>query len=224
MPRSIFAAVCSLLVAVALAACGGSSDNGVAGKSPHAIATAASSAASNANSVHVTGAVASGTSRFAIDLTLVKGKGGTGSISQGGLSFKIVTVNREVYITGSSNFWRAALGASAAQVLGGKWLKAPASGQFASLATLTDTQQLFGHLLSTQGNLTKGKTTTLRGQKVVPVNDTGKGTLYVATTGKPYPIEIVQAGTAGGRVDFDRFNQPVTLTAPANAIDVSQLQ
>jgi hypothetical protein len=228
MRRPLAAALCSVLLAVTLAACGGgggSSDNGVASKPPNDIATAASGAVSKVNSVHVAGAVASGSSRFTINLSLVNGKGGTGSMSQGGLSFKIITVNQEVYINGSPTFWRQFGGASAAQLLSGKWLKAPANGQFASLAMLTNVRQLFSQLLSTHGTLAKGKTTTVRGQKVVAVDDKSNGgTLYVATTGKPYPIEIVKNGTNGGRVDFDQFNQPVSLAAPSNAIDVSSLK
>ena len=113
----------------------------------------------------------------------------------------------------------------AAQLLSGKWLKAPASGQLSSLATLTDVQKLFSQLLSSHGKLAKGKTTTVRGQQVVAVNDTTNGgTLYVATTGKPYPIEISKTGSSGGQLVFDHFNQPVTLTAPAGAIDISKLQ
>jgi hypothetical protein len=60
---------------------------------------------------------------------------------------------------------------------------------------------------------------------VIAVNDVTKGgTLYVATTGKPYPVEIVKTGSQPGRVDFDHFNESVTLTAPSNAIDIAQFK
>jgi hypothetical protein len=59
---------------------------------------------------------------------------------------------------------------------------------------------------------------------VIAVKDTTNGgTLYVATTGEPYPIEVVKNGSAGGQIAFDPFNQPVRLTPPSNAIDISQL-
>jgi hypothetical protein len=228
MPRFLAATICSIVLAFVLAACGGSgggSGNGVDSKSPNEIVSAASNAVSSLNSVHVSGAIDNGGSHTTIDLNLVNGKGGQGSMSQSGLSFKIVELNREVYINGSQNFWRQFGGAAAAQLLSGKWLKAPATGQFATIALLTDVRKLFNQLLSSHGTLAKGNTTTVRGQKVVAVNDTSKGgTLYVATTGKPYPIEIVKNGSQGGKVDFDQFNQPVSLSAPANAIDISQLK
>ena len=62
-------------------------------------------------------------------------------------------------------------------------------------------------LLSSIGNehgaLAKGSTSTIEGTKVIAVNDTEKGgTLYVATTGRPYPIQLSKAGSGGGKVTF----------------------
>ena len=146
-------------------------------------------------------------------------------MSESGLGFQMVVLDQTVYIDGSPGFWRHFGGAAAAQLFEGKWLKAPASGSFASVALLTNVDKLFNQLLSSHGTLAKGATTTVDGQKVVAIKDTTKGgTLYVATTGKPYPVEIVKTGAQGGRVVFDHFNNSVSLTAPANAIDISQLQ
>lgn len=137
----------------------------------------------------------------------------------GGLS-----VFRVVYINGSQAFWRHYGGVLAALLLHGNCLKAPASGQFAPLALVSNPRELFSALLSNHGTLAKGARTVVNGQNVVAVNDTTKGgTLYVATTGNPYPIEVVKSGLQGGRILFDRFNESVSLTAPANAIDISQL-
>ena len=81
-------------------------------------------------------------------------------------------------------------------------------------------------LLGAHGKLAKGSHTTVNGRKVIGVRDTTNGgTLYVALTGNPYPIQIVKTGgTSGGQVNFDQFNQPVALTPPANAIDISKLK
>jgi hypothetical protein len=219
-------AVCALVVVSALSACGGSSDNGVASKSPVAIVRAAGAAMDGVKSVHVSGSIVSGGSPITLDLDLVSGKGGRGNMSEGGLSFQLVANGKVVYINGSPAFWRHFGGAAVVALFKGKWLKAPAStGAFASLASLTNLHQLFSKQLSSHGKLTKGATTTVNGQKVVAVNDaTKKGTLYVATTGKPYPVEILVTGAQAGHIVFDRFNESVSLTAPANSIDVSQLQ
>jgi hypothetical protein len=60
---------------------------------------------------------------------------------------------------------------------------------------------------------------------VIGITDKSKGgTLFISTTGKPYPVEITKGGSGGGKITFDRWDEPVTLSAPANAIDVAQLQ
>lgn len=60
---------------------------------------------------------------------------------------------------------------------------------------------------------------------MVSVTDSATGgVLYVAATGPPYPIEISMGGADAGTLSFDKWNQPVSVFAPANAIDVAQLQ
>jgi len=217
-------AICAVLGSGTVAGCGGSSSTGIASKSANQIVTAASSAMTHASSVHVSGSIVTGGVPLTLDLTVASGKGGLGQMSEGGLAFKIVNVGQTVYLQGTPEFWQHYGGAAVARLLNGKWLKAPANGQFASIAALTDMQRLVGSILLTQGVLTKGSTTTVNGHPVIAVTDKAKnGTLYVATTGPPYPIEITRAGTGGGRITFDRFNQPVTLTPPSNAIPLSQL-
>jgi hypothetical protein len=216
---------CSLLVALAVSACGGSSGNDVASKAPSAIVTSALAAIDNAKSAHISGRVVSASLPITLSLDLVSGKGGEGTMSEGGLAFKIRVVNQEVYINGSPAFWRHFGGAAAAQVFQGKWLKAPASGQFAALAQLTDLHALLGSVLSTHGALTKIGSATINGQSAVGVRDaTNGGTLYVATTGQSYPLEIRKGGTGGGRITLGKFDEPVRLTAPANAIDISKFK
>jgi hypothetical protein len=217
----------ALAMFVALAGCGSSdSSNGIASKTPAEILTAATAAANSADSVHVSGSIVSGGVPITLDLELVAGKGGRGQISEDGLSFNLIQVGGTAYISGSPAFYSHFGGPTAEKLLEGKWLKAPASsGSFSSLGSLTDLNQLLDTTLSDHGALTKGPTTTIDGQQVLSVNDAAHGgTLYVATTGKPYPIEIYKPGKTGGKIGFDRWNAPVTLAAPANAIDLSQLE
>ena len=219
-------AICAVSVGGGIAGCGGASGNGVAAKSPDAIVAASTNAVKGVKSVHVAGSLSSGGSPTALNLTLVAGKGGAGQMSQNGLSFRIISLNQVVYINGSDAFWRHAGGSSAVQLFHGRWLRAPATGQFASIASLTNIQTLFNRLLSNHGTLAKGSTTTVAGQKVIAVNDTTQGgTLYVATTGEPYPVAVTKPGSqGGGRIAFDRYNESVSLSAPPNSIDISQLR
>jgi hypothetical protein len=230
-PRLLLPACAALLVlvAIALGGCGSSGDsssNGIASETPTEILAAATAAADSASSVHVSGSIVSGGSPITLDLELVSGKGGRGQISEGGLSFNLIQVDDTAYISGSPAFYSHFGGPAAAQLLEGKWLKAPASsGSFSSLGSLTDLNQLLNTALSDHGALSKGPTTTIDGQPVLSVSDASHGgNLYVATTGKPYPIEISKAGKTGGTISFSDWNAPVTLTAPKDAIDLSQLE
>jgi hypothetical protein len=216
-----------VLAAAMLAGCGSSSSgNGVASKTPAQILAAAKTAADGAASVHIAGSITSEGKPLVIDMELLAGKGGRGRMTVEGLSVDLIRVGGAVYINGSQAFYRHVAGASAARLLQGKWLKAPEKGgNFASLASLTELGKLIDSTLAGHGTLARGATSTVGGQKVVAVNDVAKGgTLYVATTGPAYPVEVVKAGGSGGKIVFDRWNKPVTLTAPANSININQLQ
>jgi hypothetical protein len=225
--RATLTAAFLTLLALLLAGCGSSSSgNGVESKSPTEILQTTKEAASKAASVHISGSIVSGGKPIALDMELLAGKGGKGTISQEGFKIKLIQTGGSVYINGSSAFYKHVSGAAAAQLLQGKWLKAPAdSGELASLAELTDLGKLVDTALSGHGSLTKGSTATVEGQKAIGLNDTSKGgTLYVATSGKPYPLEITKTGKESGKVILDRWDQTVTLKAPAGAIDISELQ
>ena len=76
-------------------------------------------------------------------------------------------------------------------------------------------------------SLTKGPITTINGQKAIELKTKGKlytGAIYIAATGTPYPIEIVKHGRETGQTTFTGWNQPVTLSAPAGAVELSQLE
>jgi hypothetical protein len=211
----------------ALTGCGGSSSgNGVASKSANEIVSASKAAADEASSVHVSGSLVTSGAHVTLDLSLASGKGATGSLSENGKSFKLIMVGNTAYINASPAFYRQLGGAAAAQLLAGKWLKAPANtGEFAQLGQLASMSRLIDAVLSGHGKLAKGATTTIGGQSAIAVTDSSKGgSLYVATTGQPYPLQISKTGSEGGKITFDRWNQPVSIKAPAKSIDVTELQ
>jgi len=226
--NSLPALLLTPIIVFLLAGCGGSSSsgNGVAAKSANEILQATKSAASSAASVHIAGSIVSGGKPISLNMELVAGKGGKGTIAQEGFSIDLIQVGGKVYINGSDAFYKHVAGATAAQLLDGKWLEAPAnSGELASLSSLTNLGKLIESALSNHGPLTKSSEKTLSGQKVIGLDDNSKGgTLFVATTGLPYPIEILKTGSDGGKVTFDRWNKAVKLVPPADAIDISKLQ
>jgi hypothetical protein len=219
----------SVLAAAALAGCGSSSQgNGVVAKAPTEIVAGAKVLADAASSVHVSGSILSGASPTTFDLYLVASRGGRGQVSENGLSFELIRIHGTVFIKGSPAFYRHLVGAAATPLFQGRWLKAPAStGSLASLAALTDIRQLADATLAGHGTLIKGATATVNGRKLLAVTDTATGgTLYVATTGPPYPIELTTSGAGAGRIVFDRWNAPFSVLPPAlaNTLDLTRLQ
>jgi hypothetical protein len=223
--RPLAAPLLSVAAAVGLVACGGggAKDNGVASKSPAEILAAAQTAVQGAKSVHLSGSVLSSGQTVRLDLDILSGRGAKGEISESGLSFQLLSSGSTVYIKGSSAFLKHFAGNTAAQVFAGKWLKGSATGQLAAITQFTNLPALFGQLVAGHGTLAKGATTTLGGQKAVSITDTQKhGTMYVATAGQPYPLQVGRSGNAGGSLTFDHYNESVSLTPPSGAIDITQ--
>jgi hypothetical protein len=220
------AALALALAAAALAGCGESpsASNGVASKSPAQVAAAATDAAAGAATVHVAGSIVSEGRPISLDMELVAGKGGQGRMTLAGLHIRLVRIYQALYINGSTAFYSLFAGPAAARALRGKWLKESAGGgALAALATVTDLSQLIDLAVADHGTLTRGRSKTIDGQRAVGLSDVaGGGTLYVATTGTPYPLEIVKRGA--GKLVFDHWNQPVSLKAPASPININQLQ
>jgi hypothetical protein len=193
--------------------------NGVASKRPEQIVAAAVKAIDEVSSVHVAGSLVDNGIPVSLDLRLARSGGGEGTVSENGLSFRLIAVNHNLYILGSPAFWNHFGGSAAAKLFHNKWLKVPNSGQFATLGALTSIRALFGQLLTSHGKLAGPGRATMDGQPAVTVRDTtAGGTLYVATTGQPYPLQILKAGHNGGHVRFSDFNRPVSLQPPPHAI------
>jgi hypothetical protein len=215
------------LLAAALAGCGGSSQgNGVASKTPAEILASAKILADAASSVHVYGSIQSGGSPLTLNLYLQAGRGARGQLTENGYAFEIIQRHHIVYIKGSSGFYSHIAGPTAAQLLQGRWLKVSSPGtNLAALASLTDLHQLLDSLLSDHGQVVKGKRGVLGGHGVLAIRDPSEGgTLYVATTGPPYPVEVTKGGAASGSISLDDWNMPVTVLAPQYSIDVARVE
>jgi hypothetical protein len=222
-------ALALVLAAVLLAGCGGSKKtapaNDEASKPAVRVLADAKSAASSAASAHVSGSVRSNGTPITLDLTTARGKGAKGSMSTNGLGFQLVRIGDTLYIQGSDAFYKHFAGPAVAQLLHGKWLKAPAThGRLKSLAPLTSLGALFAGISAHHGKLANDGKSTYRGQPVVVIRDTSDNSkLYVAATGKPYPVALVGGkGGQTGSITFGDWNKPVSLSAPSGALDISR--
>jgi len=218
---AIAATVCA---AVAVAAGASPPANGIGSKSPDAIVASAALAGETARSTHVHGGTSDGQS-LSLDLRVGKNRG-AGRISANGLTFHVIRVGPNVYFNGDAKFWTSAAGpkfAPFAKLFAGKWMRSSATnGELAPLAGLTNLASLVGQILGDHGKLVNDGPTTFAGHPVIAIRDsTQGGTLYVATTGPPYPLGLLKAGRAGGTIYFDSWNAPLSISEPANAIDTS---
>jgi hypothetical protein len=239
MAPNAFTRIAASLVALAAltAACGGGSSNsgnssspaaasnGVAAKDADGILQEAVAAAKGATSVHIHGAGTSSGNTIALDMHYVAGQGAAGHITAGGISFDTIRIGDKVYLKGGDDLWQKTGGAAAVQLFHDRWILVPTTGSdFSSFAQFTDLDQLVSQLLTPEHTVTKGAATSVAGNPVIGLEDGDSGTLYVATTGKPYPTELDPGSGGSGSIAFDAWDQPYTLTAPADAIDISQLQ
>jgi hypothetical protein len=217
------------LAVVVLAGCGRrkktAKPNGEAAKPATRVLADAQAAATSAGSAHVSGSIVAGGTPITLDLFLGRGKA-KGSMSTSGLEFQLVRVGDIAYIQGSDAFYKHYAPPVFLPLIRGKWLKASTSqGRFASLGPLTSIGALFAKVSSSHGKLVNDGKTTYRGQQVVAIRDRSDNSkLYVAATGKPYPVAIVGGKkNESGAISFSDWGTPVSVTAPKNAIDISRL-
>lgn len=215
------------LTILALSGCGGSSDNGIAAKLPDEILQTATSTAQAAKSVHIKSESSQRKLKSSADLQLSKA-GGRGKISFFGLDFELIRIGQSVYVKGSQPFYerlQATVG-KLPKIPQGSWLKGSASsGPLAQLAAFTDMGGELDRLLSTPGSLSKGPKKTVNGQQAISLTERTKvyeASLYVASTGKPYPIEQVKGGHGReqGRTSYSQWDEPVSLSAPSDVVVV----
>jgi hypothetical protein len=199
--------------------------NGVASKPAAQILTTAKDALGSAKSVRLQGTMTQSGTTYTVDIVLGPGLGKgtvTGPIAgRKRASFDFVALGSKAYIR-SSTLWRQIGGAAAADLFNNRWVATTAKEMFggARFSTLS----FFGTLGPMTGPASKGAATTINGQPAIPVTS-GDSTVYVATTGTPYPLRLVPSSSkvGSGEINFLNYNAPLHITAPPNAIDLSSL-
>ncbi|MHB9758995.1 hypothetical protein ACYBSK_31855 [Streptomyces sp. BYX5S] len=200
--------MCAGLV-VGLAACSeedpDAGTNGVGRLSPAKIQSRTVKAARGADTVHVAGTVVSDKKTYKLDMRL-RSNGGTGSVTTGGSTFRLLRVDDHLYLKADADFWthsegdEAGSGGDAAQKLDGKFVKVPKGDPaYQRLSTFTDKSVLLDGLLTLHGALAKGERGSSGGVRTIELTgDKGAGgTLDVSLEGGAYPMRLERAGGAG---------------------------
>ena len=124
-----------------------------------------------------------------------------------------------------------------ASQVGGNWLMLPADPEslgdaggalgplLATFGSLFQKDAFLETMLTPEGGATVKGTGDVNGTPVVFLEDTtGKGALAIQTVGEPYPVQIKGDGPDGsGEITFTDWNAPVSVTAPTDVVDISQL-
>jgi hypothetical protein len=224
------AVLMTVVLAVALAGCGGkepvaASNAATASKPADQILADAQKAFLSARSVRLTGKVVQGKQAIVVDMRISHDGGAQGSISRGNTKVGLIRIGDKLWLRGRA-FWSQTVDAPVASRIGDRWVLVPptAAGEGASsIDALTQLNGVVAQVLTPRSAIVKGSRTTVRGVRAIALDDErGLGTLYVAVDGPAYPLRIApkSTGTATGqRLDFAEYNDELSVTAPANAID-----
>ncbi len=211
---------------------GASSGGNISSQSPSQILSSAVSATRSATSYTLNGIVhQSGSATKVVgfsNLQVSNSHEATGNISINGNTVQIREVGGNLYLNGSANFWRSEANSTAARLFGGKWVYGPSS-KFGSLASEIDPQTLTSNFtsLGAAKGASKGRETTIAGQRVIPLSATsssqGTGVIDVAATGKPYIVRIsLSKGSSSGVLTFTHYNASVNVSKPSGGINISE--
>jgi hypothetical protein len=213
-----------LTASMAVSGCG-SSDNGVASKSAAEILTATKAAAQSASSVHLATRSRVGKAKATLEASLARDQG-QARTSFLGMAIEVIRIGDSFYVKGNRVFDAQLERGLGVKVPHGEWLKGSASGPLAQFGSLANIKNELPLILGGQGAVRKGAATKINGQPAIELKQAHKlftAILYVATTGKPYPILRRTTGHQSGQTTFTGWNDPVSATPPSNAVDISQL-
>jgi hypothetical protein len=153
----------------------------------------------------------------ALALTLVRGHGCQGRISlRGKGALQMVYDGKSIWMLPSDSFYkRQGVNTAVISLLSGKWLKLRKSNM-RDLSSFCSLSGLVSQLGGQYAKMTKGKVTTIDGQRVVAIHQTGyTGTAYISDTAKPEILKLdVAKGSTTGSFTFSDYGVPTTVTPP----------
>lgn len=185
--------------------------NGAEKLAARAILKQARKAADQARSVHLLA-----TSEDAnLDMVMTQ-SASDGKRASGDLTLKTRVVDDTLYIKAPDQYWAEAFNAKKAGKVGKKWVAADLNNPKLRNWKLTTTMgPMMDQFLSPKGAGEVGAVGVQQGQPAVPVT-TMVGTVWVATTGKPYPLLISSPPEApqASQAEFTDWNKKVVIKAP----------
>jgi len=207
-------------MALFLSACGSSgSSNGLSSKSAKQILDESLAAMKTAKSVTLTGSITSNGARLGLDLDLTSTGAVGGSINESNEKLDVVVLGSKDYVKAPAAFWESSghLSSSQAAAIAPHWVAVPSTltSSFSSLSLAG----LSKSLSTDNGTLSKVGTKTISGKSSVGVHSSKGGTLWVRSSGDPYPVAITGTlGTSSADVNFSNWNSAPLPVAPKGAL------
>jgi hypothetical protein len=192
--------------------------NGVEELGPKQILNQANKAAMSARSVHIIGE----SPQASLDLVVTKDSS-DGTRTAGDTTLKTRVVDGVIYIKADEAYWTQAFNAKKAKKIGTKWVAGELSNPKLKSFKQTSTMgPLMRQFLQSDDSATVGEVGVALGQPAVPLTQT-VGTLWVATTGKAYPLLLTSAPEQPeeSTVDFTQWDKKVVIKAPPKKQTVS---
>lgn len=206
--------------ALLLTACGGGGP--LDGKTGPQVADAAADALEKAGSVHMAGDFEQDGEAGEVDLHL-QGEDAIGSITMGGTEIQLLSVDGQVFLQAPGDFWGGfGMPEEAAAMFEGQWVVVPdeAASEFQefSLAGIVDS-------FRNPEEKVKDEVATdeIDGQAVVVAEQEDGSKLSVADDDPSYPLQIAEGGDSSGTLTFSRFGEKEDITAPEDAIDLTEM-
>jgi hypothetical protein len=201
-------------------------DNGVAALEPKAVVDKAVAALGSAKSFSLKGDITTEGKKIGLDVK-VSGDDVLGTMTLDGAQVELLRVAGQNYIRPDEKFWTqnaGSAGATLAQLMGHRWAKLTSKD--------ADFQEFFqvakpAEILKPEGALSKGATKTVNGVPAIGIVEAGAdgGTMYVATTGEPYPL-LLEGPPGQGQLTFADFGasfDDIKAPAAADVVDLDKL-
>ena len=216
--KSLASVALGVVAGLLVSACG---SNGEAAKSPQQILRDTASALTAVKSYEIQGKVPTGTGLGTFTFKVAGANLGEGSFTLGSLSFQLEEIRGTDYIR-SSSLWAGVGGGALQGLLANRWVSVPANNPLAQqltngVAALTSAKQTAASFTKADTKATRGHTSTFDGQGVVAVTN-GTSTIFVATSGQPWPIRVTASG--GSYLNLSNFNASFGVTAPKPSVSL----
>jgi hypothetical protein len=192
--------------------------NGVQELGPKRILAQAMKAAMGARSVRIVGESPSAS----LDLVVTK-DASDGKRTAGDTTLKTRVVDGVIYIKADQAYWTEAFNAKKAKKIGDKWVAGELSNpKLKSFKQTSTMKPLLTQFLRLDESATVGEVGVAQGQPAVPLT-ASIGTLWVATTGEPYPLQLNSSPDApeASEVTFSEWDEKVVIKAPPKKQTIS---